>query len=143
VIKDEDLFLRSQWNWDFVNEVLPRRMTIGDIDGICVLPTGHFLILEGKWAHPDQPPRYIPKGQQLGFRFLASTGYATILMLAGRPPNEVYWMRVMSKETNDTGWLPASNESIRRFVFQWLRDHDPDFSVELENQTTNSTAPGD
>jgi len=142
VIKDEELFLRSQWNWDFVNEVLPRRMTIGDIDGICVLPTGHFLILEGKWAHHDQPPHSIPKGQQLGFKFLVSTGFATILMVAGRPPNEVHWMRVMGPETSDTGWLPASNETVKRFVYQWLRKHDSDFNAELENGTTNSTALG-
>jgi len=143
MIRDMEAYVKSLWDWSFINSLLPRHMSIGDVDGICVLPSGHFLILEGKHAQRDRPPHSIPKGQLLGFRYLARTGKATILMLGGRPPNEVYWMRVMSGETEDTKWLPATNETVQRFILHWLQKHDSYFDVDLENETTTSTALGD
>ena len=52
-------------------------------------------------------------------------------------------MRVIRGETEDTKWLPATNETVQRFILHWLQKHDSYFDVDLENGTTTSTALGD
>lgn len=74
-------------------------MRFSDLDGILVLPGGRSLILEGKRSDVLTPPR-VPPGQMRALRDLARTGLFTVFLLGGRPPCEIFWLRVLEEQPN-------------------------------------------
>jgi len=138
-ITHRETYARFIWNWDWLSSVLPRRMTIGDIDGSLVLPHA-ALFIEGKTATPDTPPIIVKKGQELAFRYLSQFPGHTVLILGGRADrSEVYWMRVL-EGGRDSGWIPATNETVRRFVWNWVRENDVETrAFSLDGNYSNSS----
>jgi len=134
-IEDWNAYHASTWDWSWLDKALPRRMSFGDVDGMLVLPSGHFLILEGKRAHPNEPPVSIPKGQALAWRYLSMTNFATILVLGGTPPDKVYWAKIIYPGGKETDWIPFCQEDATRFVWWWLRTNDPELRLEAERES--------
>jgi hypothetical protein len=138
-IEDPVTFSRYLWRWDWLNDGLPRAMRIGDIDGSLVLPGGYALFLEGKTADASNPPLIPKKGQYLAAKFLSESPFNTFVFLGGRPDgSEVYWMRVF-QNGQDSGWLPTNAEAVKRFVANWIREHDLWGSYEVEGPFTSVT----
>jgi hypothetical protein len=138
-IDDPITYARYLWHWDWLNDGLPRNMRVGDIDGSLVLPGGWALFLEGKTADASNPPLIPKKGQYMAARFLAQSPFNTVVFLGGRPDGTaVYWMRVF-QNGQDSGWIPTNAEAVKRFVLNWLRDHDLWGSYEIDGAFTSAT----
>ena len=138
-IDDPIVYARYLWKWDWLNDGLPRAMRIGDVDGSLVLPGGYALFLEGKSADPSAPPLIPKKGQYMAARFLAQSPFNTVVFLGGRPDGTaVYWMRVF-QNGQDTGWIPTNAEAVKRFVLNWVREHDLWGSCEINESFMDLT----
>jgi len=138
-IDDPVAFARYVWRWDWLNDVLPRNMRIGDIDGSLVLPGGYALFLEGKSADASNPPLIPKKGQYMAARFLAQSPFNTVVFLGGRPDgSEVFWIRIF-QNGHDSGWLPTNAGAVQRFVANWIREHDLWGSYEINESFMSRT----
>jgi len=138
-IENWEAYRASAWDWSWIDKSLPRKMSLGDIDGALVLPSGHFLLIEGKRAQPDSPPVSVPKGQYLAFRYLTLTNFGTVIILGGTPPDQVYWAKIIYPGGRETEWIPFCRDDVVRFVVWWLREHDPELRLAAEQERMTTT----
>lgn len=78
-INNMELYIKTHWDWGFVNDILPGNCAVSDTDGITDY-RGHILVLETKL--PNTP---LPKGQEILLRNLAAKPDMTIIIVWGYP----------------------------------------------------------
>lgn len=84
-LSNPNSYMRSFWDWEFLNECFRSGIQVSDIDGI-VERRGFFLVLETK-----QPGVQSSKGQRVMLENLVRTGYFTVVYVWGFPekPEEI------------------------------------------------------
>lgn len=118
-------FMESIPDWTPINDVLPERIRVTDLDGI-LERRGHFLVLDTK--HPDSP---IPRGQDILYQRLARIGMVVLVVYTrlSHHHNDAGEMTELG-QMEVTGWwryFPNGRRTFRRgdtaalqrFVQRW------------------------
>lgn len=105
-------FMDGFWNWDFINDVLPGRRKVSDIDGITEYK-GHFLVFETKGLGVP-----LPLAQQIMFESMQRTKKFTVVVVWGNR-NQVDYMQVFYPNGNTTEKKAANNEILKSLAVWW------------------------
>jgi hypothetical protein len=108
--------MEGHWDWKFIDDVLPGRMKVSDIDGI-IEKNEHFLVFEGKKPRID-----IPTGQRIMLEALRNTGRCTVVYLWGEK-SFVEEMQVLYPDGQKSKKKEATNETVQNFVKWWIDKH--------------------
>ena len=88
-INNLDKYIKSLWDWGFLDRCFKRGIKVTDIDGLVEAGRGHFLLIEAK-----SPGVAIRRGQADAFTALVRTGFFTVLILWGernKPEEYCFW----------------------------------------------------
>ena len=91
MINNNDAFLSGVWNYDFINERLPGKRAVSDIDG-SLERKGNFLFIETKATGAG-----IPTGQLILYEQLVCTGVANVLFVYGDTDCPIYYQKMKKK----------------------------------------------
>ena len=122
MIRNEEHFENSVWNWDCLGDVLPGKLTPSDIDGI-IERNGKFLVIETKHARS----KTIPKGQYITLKRLHDTGLFTVLIVYGdkdKPQEMDVWYPkdiVFGTWGQTTGRKECSVNDMQLLVKWWFK----------------------
>lgn len=119
VLKSLTNYDNSLWDWDIVNDVLPGRIRMSDVEGIVEI-SDQFLLVEGKF-----PGTAIPEGQARLHAALRRTGVFTVVYIWGKKTDDERYItqveRMRVDDANGTGIAkPATTEDFRRVVSRWV-----------------------
>jgi hypothetical protein len=112
-IRDPVKFMEGHWDWKFIDDVLPGRMKVSDIDGI-IEKNRHFLVLEGK-----KPKIEIPLGQKIMLEALWKTGNCTVVYLWGEH-SFVEEMEVLYPNGSRSKKKAADIQTVQKFIKWWI-----------------------
>lgn len=109
-------FIASKWSFAYFDRAFAgTKISFGDLDGI-VEVRSNFCVMETKGT--DVP---VPTGQAVMFSRLHETGYFTILVLRGTPPDNVVEWAIWPGE-----FRRGTREDVYDFLcewFAWAKDH--------------------
>ena len=117
-IRNLQRYLESVWPWDIFNDCFGGKIALSDLDGI-VERRGQVLVLEAKGKNEKGEWVNIPKGQEIMFEKMVSTGYFTIVILWGEPGKPVRyqsWDKSRKSAVKD-----CDLETIRNLVRGWYK----------------------
>jgi hypothetical protein len=113
-IRDPAKFMEGFWDWGFLDDTLPGKVKVSDIDGF-VEKNGHFLILETKKFDVS-----IPLGQKIAYEKLQKTGLFTIVYLWGEK-GFIEEMQVLYANGKVSPKKSADNDDFKRVVEWWVK----------------------
>ena len=109
MIRNPELYCRSLWNWDVLNEECfgPSKVAVTDLDGFIEV-NGQFLVLETKGTNVP-----IPMGQSIMFSELEKLPQFTVFVVYGTPGKPTHMQR--------WGFPPkeANLEDLQSVVKKW------------------------
>jgi hypothetical protein len=89
MINNKQAFMSGVWDYDFINECLPGRIAVSDIDG-SLERKGNFLFIETKAEDAS-----IPYGQYRLYEQLCYTGVGAVLFVYGDTDNPAYYQKMI------------------------------------------------
>jgi hypothetical protein len=113
-IRDPIKFMEGFWDWGFLDNSLPGKIKVSDIDGIVEI-NGKFLILETK-----NYGAAIPIGQKIMYEKLWKTGLFTIVYLWGEK-SFVEEMQVLYPGGKNSPKKSATNDDFKKVVEWWVK----------------------
>ncbi len=115
MIKNKRAFLNGVWNYDFINEKLPRKCAVSDIDG-SLERKGNFLFIETKATGAE-----IPTGQLRLYEQLIYTGVANVLFLYGDKDCPIYYQKLYKQDGRAElkPKKPINAEQLSNLVRSW------------------------
>lgn len=117
-IRDLNNFIASIWDWQEVDDCLPGKICVSDIDG-AVERKGHFLLFETK-----QPGARMPRGQRIMYSKFLQMNSFTLVELWGKKSNT----KRLRISRNGKSLLidPADDDDLKRIVKWWYGCADSD-----------------
>lgn len=113
-IRNPELFVAGLWDWQCLDDCLPGKMKVSDIDG-AIERNGQFLFIETKG--PNVP---IPMGQEIFYKNLHKKKDFTILYVWGTPGQVEELEMFYPDGKMRTRKKPADLEDLKRIIRWWF-----------------------
>ena len=121
MITDAEAYARNAWCWKSLEDALPGKCAVTDIDG-AIERGGHLFILEGKNITKCKSFDQIGYGQQRTFKTFVMHGFH-VLFLYGFPPNKPLYYQLWQPYQPQPGELTKCEDGevdIMSIVQQWF-----------------------